>query len=99
MPSPRRNLALLHIIKFVTNQTPFVGDDARIVPHNGPCRIFYPVTPPQGGGRTLCAPTNKISVHHEKCGVRSNICLFHRRDEGIPPYYRSFLTTNDPNIS
>lgn len=41
MPSSRRTFALLQIIKFVTNRTPLAGDDACIVPHVGPCRIYH----------------------------------------------------------
>ena len=39
---PGADLAVLHIIKPATNPTLFVGDDACIIPHDGPCPIFYP---------------------------------------------------------
>ena len=54
--SSRRSLAVLHIIKPATNPTLFVGDDACIVPHDGPCPIFYP-------GIQQIPPKNKIRHH------------------------------------
>ena len=64
----RRSLAILHIIKSATNPTLFVGDDACIVPHDGPCPIFYPriqQIPPKK--QDTPHPRIKAIPHNSKC--------------------------------
>ena len=66
--SSRRSLAVLHIIKPATNPTLFVGDDACIVPHDGPCPIFYPgiqQIPPKK--QDTPHPRIKAIPHNSKC--------------------------------
>ena len=54
--------------KLATNPTLFVGDDACIVPHDGPCPIFYPgiqQIPPKK--QDTPHPRIKAIPHNSKC--------------------------------